>query len=187
MIKISFSKFKNSVFCKILKILFFVTLIFTSSCSPQKRLARLLYHHPELMQEIEKPHPVILIDTVYFNADSAETTFSSDIIDKEKELADTVGSCHIIAKADTERSSATLSYNPKDDKLSLKVYSKRDSAVIIRTDTVMVPHKTYETSTKEVESKTPWYDHLLNSFGMISIILFILFLLGYAIKRYFNL
>lgn len=171
----------------IFKICFFVTLIFTSSCSPQKRLARLLYHHPELMEEIHEPLPVLLIDTVYFKADSAETIFSTYIIEKEKEIAETIDSSHVIAKANTDRSSATLSYDPKDDNFHLNVYTKKDSAVIIRTDTLLVPHTTYETYTKEVEKKTPWYNRTVYAFGTVTILILLLFLIGYFIKRHLKL
>lgn len=55
-------------------ILFFIVL-FLSSCSPQKRLARLISKHPELV----KADTVFRLDTTFVPGSSFDTVFKSEI------------------------------------------------------------------------------------------------------------
>jgi hypothetical protein len=148
-----------------------------ASCSPQKRLARLVEKHPELLTENLSAVPVTLKDTLYLKPDSGSVVFS---MKEWREMAERFDGESLIAKADAERSTATLSLIDEDRELvRLQVKTLTDTIVFIHNDTVFVPEITYKTETEYVEKEQSWSDKLLHKSGklfwLILLVLFFLF------------
>lgn len=171
MFKISF--FKN--------IIIFIVLVL-SGCTPQKRLSRLLERHPELVTTTEREITITKVDTAFVPGDSASVTFDLSIA---KELAAAHDGRCTIAEVDAVRSHATLTLlDPENNIYGLNVSTKADTIVFVRTDTVKVPEVIYSTKTEYKEKDLPWYDKFLNGFGCLCLIILIILLLAFCIKKF---
>lgn len=162
---------------------FAIIVLVLSGCTPQKRLARILDRHPELMEQTEKEIVITKIDTAFFPGDSASVTFDLSIA---KELASSYDGRWTIAEVDAVRSHAALSLlDPGKGLYSLSVATKPDTFIIVRSDTVKVPEVIYSTRTEYIEKGLSWHDKFLSGFGLLAMIILILFLCYALVKRFF--
>lgn len=125
-----FVKFWNAVIKKVIGIIILVFLI--SSCTPEKRLSRLIKKHPELLK----------IDTI----------FTQDTLIFKTVKHDSIFSIHeIMGGKDT--------IIIQTDRLTQKIYTYRDSIYIsgeCAADTVIREIPTYITKI-EIKDKVPWW------------------------------
>lgn len=165
----------------IVNILFIVMVVF-SSCSPQRRLQRLLEHHPELMEQTNEPIIVTHTDTFYIDSTKAQTEIAPGEIEKargraESEQADQV----TIATATTDRATASLIYSATRDRYSLDLETSHDTIIVTSTDTIFVPEVVYK-----VKKETPLRDTVLGGFAMIIIAIILLLIITYLTKRFLD-
>lgn len=160
----------------------FIVMVFFSSCSPQRRLQRLLEHHPELMERTVEAVIVTRTDTFYIDSTTAQTEITPDEIENargraESEQADQV----TIATATTDRATASLIYSATRDRYSLDLETYSDTVIITSTDTVFVPEVVYK-----VKKETPLRDTVLGGFAMIIIAIILLLIITYLTKRFLD-
>lgn len=146
------------------------------SCSPQRKLQRLLTKHPELMRVEKTPIVVTHTDTIVFEEEVADTAFKI-----ETETDENVAT---LATISTKRATATLSYNKSADSYSLEVKAKADSVPVTHTDTVEAETVFYNTEVKEVEPPRKWYERVLFKFGAFCLFLLLLVLISLIITKY---
>lgn len=152
------------------------------SCSPQRKLQRLLTKHPELMRVEKTPLVVTHTDTIVFEEEVADTAFKIET-EKEKALAETDENVATLATVSTKRATATLSYNKSADSYSLEVKAKADSVTVTHTDTVEAETVFYNTEVKEVEPPRKWYERVLVKFGAFCLFLMLLVLISLIITK----
>lgn len=162
--------------------LLLIVMVFLSSCSPQRRLQRLLEHHPELMEQTNEPIIVTHTDTFYIDSTKAQTEIAPGEIEKargraESEQADQV----TIATATTDRATASLIYSATRDRYSLDLETFHDTIIVTSTDTIFVPEVVYK-----VKKETPLRDTVLGGFAMIIIAIILLLIITYLTKRFLD-
>lgn len=167
---------------KIISLILIWLCVATSSCSPQRKLQRLITRHPELMRVEPTPIVVTHTDTIVFEEESADTTFKIEA-EKGKELAETSENVATLATVSTKRATATLSYNKTSDSYSLEVKAKADSIPVTHTDTVEAETVYYNTEVKEVEPPRKWYERVLVKFGAFCLFLMLLVLISLIITK----
>ena len=167
---------------KIISLILIWLCVVTSSCSPQRKLQRLITRHPELMRVEPTPIVVTHTDTIVFEEESADTTFKIEA-EKGKELAETSENVATLATVSTKRATATLSYNKTSDSYSLEVKAKADSIPVTHTDTVEAETVYYNTEVKEVEPPRKWYERVLVKFGAFCLFLMLLVLISLIITK----
>lgn len=153
------------------------------SCSPQRKLQRLLTKHPELMRVEKTPIVLTHTDTIVFEEEVADTAFKIET-EKEKALAVTDENVATLATVSTKRATATLSYNKSADSYSLEVKAKADSVPVTHTDTVEAETVYYNTEVKEVEPPRKWHERVLFKFGAFCLFLLLLVLISLIITKY---
>lgn len=159
------------------KVLFILTLVILASCSPTKRLARLLERHPqpEKRDTLYIPGETIYRDTTVYKYLPGEVSVESTYIDVPISIPDT------FIEASTSAADA-IAYL-QDNVLGLQLIQfdtviqwKIDSALVYHTDTIKVNVEKIVTVEKMVNK--PFYK---NGFfilaGLISIALLFYFLL----------
>lgn len=153
------------------------------SCSPQRKLQRLLTKHPELMRVEKTPIVLTHTDTIVLVEEVADTAFKIET-EKEKALAETDENVATLATVSTKRATATLSYNKSADSYSLEVKAKADSVPVTHTDTVEAETIFYNTEVKEVEPPRKWHERVLVKFGAFCLFLLLLVLISLIITKY---
>lgn len=167
---------------KIISLILIWLCVATSSCSPQRKLQRLITRHPELMRVEPTTIVVTHTDTIVFEEESADTAFKIET-EKEKALAETDENVATLATVSTKRATATLSYNKSADSYSLEVKAKADSVPVTHTDTVEAETVFYNTEVKEVEPPRKWYERVLVKFGAFFLFLMLLVLISLIITK----
>lgn len=136
-------------------LLIILSLILLYSCSPSKRLSRLVKNHPELI----KSDTVLVSDTTIINAIRIDTTFKNVI------SIDTI----TIVK----------------DKLIIKYFNRGDSIFIdgeVKTDTIIkeIPVTVNSVEPMKEVHVTKWYDVAAR---WCALVLFLFLLILWLIKR----
>lgn len=165
------------------KILHYIIIVLVlSGCSPQKRLARLLDRHPELMEQREKEITITHTDTAYIAGDSATVTFDLSLAKGEAAAHDGRST---IAQVDAVRSSATLTLlDPDNDIFALSVETKPDTVTITHTDTLRVKEVVYKTEKEFVNKDLSWADKMALYSGRLLLIVLFILICVYVIKRF---
>ena len=160
----------------------FLVMVFFASCSPQRRLQRLLEHHPELMEQQSEPIILKHTDTLYIDSTTAQTEISPDEIENARGKADSMQADQVtIATATTDRATASLIYYAPTDKYSLSVDSYRDTVVFTLYDTIYVPRVIYST-----EKKRTLKDTIYGGFGMVLISIILLIIIYVLFKKFLD-
>lgn len=162
--------------------LLLIVMVFFASCSPQRRLQRLLEHHPELMEQTNEPIIVTHTDTFYIDSTKAQTEITPGEIEKARGRADSMQAEQVtIATATTDRASASLIYSAIQDLYSLDLETYSDTVIITSTDTVFVPKVVYK-----VKKEATLRDTILGGFAMIIIAIMLLLIITYLTKRFLD-
>lgn len=149
-------KYGDRIFlaCLVIGIAF---LVFAATgCSPQKRLDRILKHHPELMVT----NTVTFKDTIYIASHSIDTLFSNTI--------DTMV---------VQDSTMKITYIKLKEKVYLKGEIKERIVPVVKTVEVKVPAKTI---TNTVEH---WYHKWLIWWFIITLLGIIAYLLVFILRK----
>ena len=153
-----------------------------ASCSPQRRLQRLLEHHPELIEQTVEPIILKHTDTLYIDSTHAQTEITPDEIENARGRADSMQADKVtIATATTDRATASLIYSATQDRYSLDLETFHDTIIVTSTDTIFVPEVVYK-----VKKETPLRDTVLGGFAMIIIAIILLLIITYLTKRFLD-
>lgn len=159
-----------------------IVVLFFASCSPQRRLQRLLEHHPELMEQTNEPIIVTHTDTFYIDSTKAQTEIAPGEIEKARGRADSMQAEQVtIATATTDRASASLIYSAAKNRYSLDLETYSDTVIITSTDTVFVPKVVYK-----VKKEATLRDTVLGGFAMLIIGIMLLLIISYLTKRFLD-
>lgn len=160
----------------------FIVMVFFSSCSPQRRLQRLLEHHPELMEQTNEPIIVTHTDTFYIDSTKAQTEIAPGEIENARGKADSMQADKVtIATATTDRATASLIYSAIQDRYSLDLETFHDTIIVTSTDTIFVPKVIYK-----VKKEATLKDTVLGGFAMIIIAIILLLIISYLTKRFLD-
>jgi len=158
------------------KLVFILAMMILASCSPQRRLARLLerYPLPEKIDTLYLPGETIYKDTTIYTEIPGETVTVELYVDVPVSIPDT----SILAETELAVAKAYL----KDNTLGLElkqlnqIYQfKLDSAIRMHSDTIVIEK---ETTVKEYIKPNPfWKNGFYILAGLIVVVLFLFFLL----------
>lgn len=168
---------------KVLVIIVIATTL--GSCAAERRLARFLQKHPELAYT----DTIIQHDSIFIEKQTASTTITlsellamDSIASAAKEQVGTQADpIEPTVSASTDRSEAAI--KAKGDK-TFEIQSTALPDTIVLTDTVFQPHYITEYKDKEVEVyKQRWWQEILTSIGMISLIVIVIYVITKTIIK----